>query len=54
MQTQVNDNLEQRLAYLENLLRSHGLDTRLPPARPTWTPQGPAAQPEPEDALFDS
>ena len=51
MQSVINDNLERRLAYLENLLHSHGLDTRLPPAHPSWSPHGANTQPEPEDSL---
>ena len=51
MQSVINDNLERRLAYLENLLHSHGLDTRLPPAHPNWSQHGSSTQPEPEDSL---
>ena len=52
MQSVVNDNLEQRLAHLEHLLRAHGLDTRLP-AQWIAETDGPL-QPEPEDAIFDT
>ena len=55
MQSQIHDNLERRISEIEHLMRSHGLDTRLPPPSARWTvPQScEAPQPEAEDDIVE-